>query len=64
MVKRKFLISYRHAGIHGNGFGRLFNERYDNSIPSEQDIVAMEKNLMLNNGFSSVVILSISEVAV
>lgn len=64
MVKRKFLISFNHTGPKGAGFGNFFNEREDDAMPSESDLESMKKKVCQKYGFDTVVILSISEVAV
>lgn len=64
MIKRKFLISFNHTGPKGTGFGHFFNEREDNTLPSEADLESMQKKICEKNGVDTVIILSISEVAV
>ena len=55
MVKRKFLISYTAKDSKGTCTGRFFNEREDDTLPSEENILSMEKKLEDFTGFDSVI---------
>lgn len=58
---RKFLISYRDP----QGTGRFFHTREDDSLPSEENILAMEAKLgERDNGRVTVAITGVSEIAV
>lgn len=57
-MHRTFLISYSHPG----GFGRFMNYRNSCDEPSEDDIIEMEAKVAAQNGFSSVVVIAISEI--
>lgn len=62
-MKQAWLVSYHFVAGSRNGFGRFANIREDNKPPSFENIQSMEKQIIEQNNFDGVTVLSVSRLA-
>jgi hypothetical protein len=62
---RRFLVSYQYTTSRGFGFGSMFHERQDDTLPGPSAIVSIRRDASsaLEIARERVVILAISEVS-